>query len=188
MVRFLRKGVLFTLLFAGVVTPAAADPILMFLLSVARDLIEAQVERSRKTPAPAPQYAPDTARVYPGTSVEPDHIRRLIDDSFPYLADAQRKEIFDSLNGALADPKNAAVRGPMIQYFAEKALTVRAAQQKLAQLSSGEKQDLAAGFRKEIDTLSAEEQTQLGELLRKRLLPIPSDLNQMLLAAFDAPR
>jgi len=186
MVRFLRKGVLFAVLFAGVVTPAAADPVLMFLLGIARDLIEAQVTRSRN--APAPVYVPDVARVYPGTSVEPDHLRRLIDDSFPYLSDSQRKEIFGSLNAALADPKNAAVRVPMIEYFADKALTVRAAQQKLAQLSSGEKENLAAGFRKEINTLSAEEQTQLGELLRNRLLPIPSDLNQMLLAAFDAPR
>ena len=186
MVRFLRKGVLFAVLIAGVVTPAAADPVLMFLLGIARDLIEAQVTRSRN--APAPVYVPDVARVYPGTSVEPDHLRRLIDDSFPYLSDSQRKEIFGSLNAALADPKNAAVRGPMIEYFADKALTVRAAQQKLAQLSSGEKENLAAGFRKEINTLSVEEQTQLGELLRNRLLPIPSDLNQMLLAAFDAPR
>ena len=37
-------------------------------------------------------------------------------------------------------------------------------------------------------SLPAEEQTQLGELLRNHLLPIPGDLNQMLLAAFDAPR
>lgn len=186
MVRLLRKGVLFTLLFAGVVTPAAADPILMFLLGIARDMIEAQVTRSRN--APAPQYVPDKAAVYPGTTVEPGHLRRLIDDSFPYLSDDQRKEIFTSLNEALANPKNAAVRGAMIEYFADKALTVRAAQQKLAQLSTGEKENLAAGFRKEINGLSAEEQTQLGELLRKRLLPIPGDLNQMLLAAFDAPR
>jgi len=186
MVRLLRKGVLFTALFAGVVTPAAADPVLMFLLGVARDMIEAQVTKSRNAPAQA--YVPDMALVYPGTTVEPDHLRRLIDDSFTYLSDAQRKEIFASLNEALANPKNAAVRGAMIDYFAEKALTVRAAQQKLAQLSTGEKESLAAGFRKEIDTLSAEEQTQLGELLRQRLLPIPSDLNQMLLAAFDAPR
>ena len=126
------------------------------------------------------------ARVYPGTGVEPEHLRRLIDDSFIYLSDAQRKEIYDSLHEALSNPKNAAVRGAMIHYFAEKALTVRAAQAKLSQLSSGEKESLAAGFRKEITALSAEEQTQLGELLRNGLLPIPTDLNQMLLAAFEA--
>jgi hypothetical protein len=185
--RFLRKGVLFTLLFAGVVTPAAAaDPILMFLLSIAREMIETHVARSRG--APAPEFVPDMAKVYPGTSVEPDHLRRLIDDSFLYLGDAQRKEIFDALHEALSNPKNAAVRGSMIEYFAQKALTVRAAQLKLSQLSWREKELLAADFRKEITTLSAEEQTQLGGLLRSGLLPVPTDLNQLLLAAFDAPR
>ena len=183
--RFLRKGVLFTLLFAGVVTPAAADPIVMFLLGLARNMIEAQIEKSRKAPA-EPELLPNIAQVYPGTSVEPEHMRRLIDDSFPYLRDAQRKEIFDSLHEALLNPKNTAVRGSMIQYFAEKALTVRAAQAQLAKLSTREKENLAAGFRKEINTLSTEEQAQLGELLRTGLLPVPSDLNQLLLTAFDA--
>ena len=182
--RFLRKGVLFTLLFAGVVSPAAADPIVMFLIGIARDLVEAQITRSRN--APAAQFVPELSRAYPGTGVEPDHLRRLIDDSFLYLNEAQRKEIFESLNAALMDPKNAAVRGTMIQYFAEKALTVRAAQLKLAQLSSRDKERLAAEFRNEITILSDEDQTQLGELLRSGLLPVPTDLNQLLLAAFDA--
>lgn len=182
--RYLRRGVLFTLLFAGVVTPAAADPILMFLLSAARELVQAHAARVRAAPAPA--VVPDTSRDYPGTGVEPEHLRRLIDDSFIYLSEAQRKEIFDSLHEALMDPRNAAVRGTMIQYFAEKALTVRAAQLKLAQLSARDKERLAAEFKKEIAGLSDEDQTQLGRLLRSGLLPVPSDLNQLLLAAFDA--
>jgi hypothetical protein len=183
--RFLRKGVLFTLLFAGVVTPAAADPLLMFLLGIARDIVEAQVTRSRNAPA-APEYVPNLDKVYPGTIVEPDHLRRLIDDSFPYLTDAQRKEVFNSLNEALANPKNAAMRGSMIQYFAEKALTVRAAQARLSELSWREKEQLASEFKKELNGLSAEDQVQMGELLRSGLLPVPTDLNQLLLAAFDA--
>lgn len=182
--RHLRRGVLFTLLFAGVVAPAAADPILMFLLSVAREMVESHAARTRA--APAPELVPDMERVYPGTAVEPEHLRRLIDDSFLYLTEAQRKEIFDALHEALMDPKNAAVRGTMIHYFAEKALTVRAAQLKLSQLSSRDKERLAAEFRKEVGSLSDEDQTQLGELLRSGLLPVPSDLNQLLLAAFDA--
>ena len=183
--RFLRKGVLFTLLFAGVVTPAAADPIVMFLLGIARDMI---VEHANRPRVPAPEYVPDMERVYKGTIVEPDHLRRLIDDSFPYLADAQRKEIFDSLDAALANPKNYAVRGEMIQYFVDKALTVRAARLKLAELPWREKQRLAGEFRKELATLSAEDQAQLGTLLRSGMLPVPTDLNQLLLTAFDAPR
>jgi hypothetical protein len=178
--------VLFTLLFAGVATPAAADPILMFLLGIAREMVESHATKSRGTPAP--EFVPDLSRVYPGTSVEPDHLKRLIDDSFLYLSDSQRKEIFDSLHAALSDPKNAAVRGTMIEYFAQKALTVRAAQIKLSQLSWREKELLANDFKKEIASLSTEDQTQLGELLRSGLLPVPTDLNQLLLAAFDAPR
>jgi hypothetical protein len=190
MLRFLRKGVLFTLLFAGVVAPAAADPLLMLLLGIARDMVEAHAASGARPPDPdaASEFVPNMALVYPGTTVEPEHLRRLIDDSFVYLSQAQRNEIFASMHEALMNPKNAAVRGAMINYFAEKALTVRAAQQQLAQLTSGEKRSLAAGFRKEITALSPEEQAQLGALLRNGLLPIPNDLNQMLLTAFDAPR
>jgi len=129
---------------------------------------------------------PDLEKVYQGTTVEPDHLRRLIDDSFPYLSDAQRKEIFASLNEALADPKNATMRATLIEYFIDRALTVRAAQMKLAELSWREKQQLAGEFRKELATLSDEDRTQLGELLRSGMLPVPTDLNQLLLAAFDA--
>ena len=68
--RYLRRGVLFTLLFAGVVTPAAADPILMFLLGIAREMIIEHANRPR-LPA-APEYVPDMERVYKGTIVEPD--------------------------------------------------------------------------------------------------------------------
>lgn len=181
--RLLRKGVFFTLLLACAAPATAADPILMFLLSVAREMIEAHASRAAAPPA-VPM--PDMARVYPGTTVEPDHLRRLIDDSFLYLSGEQRREIFDALHAALSNPKNAAVRGAMIEYFAQKALTVRAAQIRLSQLSWREKELLAGEFRKEVAALSAEEQIQLGELLRQGLLPVPSDLNQLLLAAFDA--
>jgi hypothetical protein len=182
--RLLRKGVLFTLLFAGFASPASADPILMLLISLARQVAESQSSKPRA--APVPEFMPDMSRVYPGTSVEPDTLKRLIDDSFLYLSSSQRQEIFDSLNAALLDPKNAAVRGTMIEYFADKALTIRAAQQQLAKLSWSEKERLASEFKAEVVTLSAEEQAQLGELLRKNMLPVPSDLNQLLLAAFDA--
>ena len=181
--RFLRRGIFFTLLFACAFPAAAADPILMFLFSMARELIENHAARA---PAANAAPMPDLSRVYPGTTVEPDHLRRLIDDSFLYLSDRQRAEIFDSLHAALSDPKNAAVRAPMIEYFASKALAVRAAQIRLSQLSWREKELLAAEFRKEIASLSAEEQAELGEVLRQGLLPVPSDLNQLLLAAFDA--
>jgi hypothetical protein len=177
--------VLFTLLFAGVVTPAAADPILMFLLGVARDMVLNHAQNRDNYPRVPEQPMPDFTRVYPGTSVEPDVLRRLIDDSFLYLSSEQRREIFDSLNAALLNPKNAAVRGTMIEYFAEKALLIRGAQLQLAKMPYSEKQRMAVEFKAEIASLNQEDREQLGQLLRSGLLPVPSDLNQLLLAAFD---
>ena len=184
---FLRRGVLFAALTAGLVAPAAADPILMFLIGIAREMVinHGMTPAANRVPV---LPAPDMSRVYPGTSVEPDVMRRLIDDSFLYLNEGQRREIFDSLNAALLNPKNAAVRGAMIEYFADKALTIRAAQMKLAQMSWRDKQRMAEEFKAELAALPAEDQAQLGQLLRSGLLPVPGDLNQLLLAAFDAPR
>ena len=155
----------------------------MFLLSMAREMIESHAAHA---PVQPDSRLPDLARIYPGTAVEPDHLRRLIDDSFLYLSDSQRREIFDALHAALTDPKNAAVRGTMIDFFVNKTLTVRAAQLQLAQLSWRDKERLAGEFGKEIASLSVQERGQLGELLRQGLLPIPGDLNQLLLAAFES--
>ena len=165
--------------------PASADPILMFLIGIARDMVIDHARSPRRKAEPE-QFVPDFSKVYPGTSVEPEHMRRLIDDSFLYLDGSQRQEIFEELHAALMNPRNAAVRGAMIQYFAEKALTVRAAQLKLAQMPWREKQRMAEEFKSELATLSEEDQVQVGKLLRGGLLPVPGDLNQLLLTAFDA--
>lgn len=183
--RLFRKGVLFAFLFAGVATPAAADPLIMFLIGIARDMVIQHATSARRAPEPE-QFVPDMSKVYPGTSVEPDHLRRLIDDSFLYLGSEQRREIFEALHAALSNPKNAAVRGAMIEYFAEKALTVRAAQLRLAKIPYHEKQRMAEEFKSELAALPEDDQVQLGQLLRSGLLPVPSDLNQLLLSAFDA--
>lgn len=184
--RMLRKGVVFTLLFAGLVTPAAANPMLMFLIGIARDMVVDFAQNRKDGPPPEPVYLPDMAKVYPGTTIEPDTIRKLIDDSFLYLSSSQREEIFNSLNAELLKPKNAAVRGAMIQYFADRALVVRAAQLQLAKMPYREKQQLAEEFKTELAGLPEDDQKQIGQLLRRGMLPVPSDLNQLLLAAYDA--
>ena len=119
---------------------------------------------------------------YPGTTVEPAHVRRLIDEGFSYLSRGQRDEVFESLHASLMDPKNAAVRASMIEYFADRALAMRAAQDRLASLSGSEKSRLAAEFRQEVADLPPEEASQLADLLRRRVLPVPRDLNDMLLS------
>jgi hypothetical protein len=181
--RLLRMGFACALLvLAGAQPPRvqAADPLVMFLLGIARDIVLSHAARDApRAPGPAVEPGP----TYPGTTVEPGQMKRLIDECFTYLSEAQRAEVFDALNAALLDPKNAAVRAPMIEYFVEHALAVRAARERLARLSTREKELLAAEFRAEVAAMPAEEQSRLGEALRKGLLPVPDDLGQMLLAA-----
>jgi hypothetical protein len=175
--------VLFALLFAFQSPAWAIDPLLMLLLGIARDRIVAKAVQAATDPQLAARG--DVPAVYVGTTVRPDQLQRLIDDSFAYLSESQRAEIFDALNAELVKPKNAAVRGAMIQYFAEKALAVRAAQLQLARLSQPEKERLARQFGQEVAALPEREQRELGEVLRQGLLPVPHDLGQLLLAALE---
>ena len=185
MLRRIQRAVLFSLLL-GLATPTpAADPIVMLLLSVAREMIFNAV-RERLMAPPEAEPAPPAATVYPGTVVEPAHVRRLIDEGFGYLSRGQRDEVYESLHARLMDPKNAAVRASTIEYFAERAVAMRDAQDRLARLSHSEKSRLAAEFRQQVAGLSAEEAAQVAELLRRQVLPVPSDLNDMLLAELAA--
>lgn len=167
---------------SGWTAPAlAADPVIMFLLGIARDIAVSAAKRP-STPAPLPP----AAQTYPGTVVEPWQLRRLIDDSFLYLSSRQRAEIFNTLNNLLLDPKNAAMRAPMIEQFVQQALAVRAAQLRLAQLSEREMQMMAQEFRREVTGLSEEERQQLLGILERGLLPVPASLNRMLLSQLNA--
>lgn len=184
--RLTRRSIFFALLWTCAAPALAADPILMFLLSAAREVIVAAAARGLAAEVAEPQPSVSaSASAYPGTVVEPEHLKRLIDEGFGYLSGAQRQEVFDSLHAALLDPRNAATRGPTIEYFAQKALAVREAQARLSGLTQREKEILAAEFRKSVAALPKEEVAKLAELLRQRLLPVPSDLNELLLAALE---
>lgn len=160
----------------------AADPLTMLLMTIAREALFAAARDYLASREATPRALPET---YPGTTVEPAHVRRLVDEGFGYLSTAQRDEVFDAFHRHLMDPKNAAVRGPMIEYFAERAMAMRLAQDRLAKLSHAEKLALAIDFRKEVAALPPEEAAQLAVLLRKNVLPVPGDLNDMLLAVLD---
>jgi hypothetical protein len=177
MSRSLRRWTLAGVLAAAAMPVAAVDPVAMFLIGIARDMVINYATSPRERPV---EPMPDLKLVYPGTTVEPDTLRRLIDDSFGYLSDGQRREIFDQLHAALMDPKNAAVRGAMIEYFAQRALTIRAAQRHLEQISWREKERLAGEFKAAYDALPPEEQKQLAEVVRRGLLPVPRDLGELL--------
>ena len=178
MIRRLQRAVLVSLLLAFAAPASAADPIVMLLLGIAREMAFNAV-RERLMAPPEPEAPPV---LYPGTTVEPAQLRRLIDEGFSYLSRGQREEVFESLHASLMDPKNAGVRASMIEYFADRAMAMRMAQDRLASLSGAEKSRLAAEFREQTAELSPEETAQLAELLRRHVLPVPRDLNDMLLA------
>jgi hypothetical protein len=180
MKRWLLRGMAACLLGASALPAHTLDPLAMFLIGIARDMVINYANRGPLPPDEQP--LPDPKLVYPGTSVEPETLRRLIDDSFTYLSDRQRREIFDKLHAALVDPKNAAVRGAMIEYFAERALMIRAAQRKLSEISWPEKQRIASEFKVAYDAMPREEQLQLAEVVRRGLLPVPGDLGELLAA------
>jgi len=181
--RRLRQAGLCVLLSACALPAHALDPILMFLLSAAREVIISAEKRKSDAPA-APVPVP--ADRYPGTTVRPDQLRRLIDESFTYLSEGQRREIFDSLHASLMDPKNIAVRGAMIDYFVAQAVAVREAQERLASLSEPDRERLLKEFRSAVAAIPDEDAKQLADLLRRGVLPVPGELNAQLLAALDA--
>ena len=174
------RRIVFLFFAAGWSAAANADPLIFFLMSAAREIAAAAVTKAAAEPVtPTPMVA---ATTYPGTAVEPETLRRVIDDSFSYLSSAQRGEIFASLNEMLLDPKLGPTRATLIEYFLYKALAVRAAQVELGKLSYAEKERLAVQFRVETASLPEEDRRQLLQLLEQHLLPVPADLNQLLLA------
>ena len=166
---------------------ACADPLVFFLMSAAREIAASAIAKGAEAAASAP-VASRPPVTYPGTAVEPDTLRRVIDDSFAYLSSAQRSEVFASLNEMLLDPKLGPTRATLIEYFLHKALAVRAAQIELGKLSYAEKERLAVQFRHETAELPEDERRQLTALLEQHLLPVPTDLNQLLLARLQEPR
>ena len=189
--RWSRKGLSLPLAvaFATVIAlvparPAHADPILMFLIGLGRDMIEARVNAGVRPPPEAePQIVwPET---YPGTTVTPGLIRRLIDDCFEYLSSGQRDELFAQLNTVLLDPKNALVRAALIEHFASRAVSVRQARIYLSRLSSRDKEALVSQFKDEVSLLSDDERKRFVEVVRNGMLPVPQDLNQLFIAALQ---
>jgi hypothetical protein len=165
---------------------AAADPLVFFLMSAAREIAFSAVGKAYAA-SRAPGALPP-AVTYPGTAVEPETLRRVIEDSFTYLSSSQRSEIFESLNTMLLDPKIGPTRATLIEYFLHKALAVRAAQVELGKLSYAEKERLAVQFKQETADLSEEDRRHLLSLLEQNLLPVPADLNQLLLAQLQEVR
>lgn len=165
----------------------AAEPLTWLLLHIIRQQIESAVEdavekarRERERPVLVIPPAP--------YDLDDQKLRALIDEGFVYLTRSQRDEVFASVKRVLSDPQNAAMRPMLVQELAVKASAARQAHEQLAALSSAEKKALAVQAREEYERLPPEERLQMMEVLRSGVVPLPRDLNEMILAEFATVR
>ena len=186
----LLRAIVIVAAFAQPIAARAADPLLMFVLGFAKNLIETsmQEEKARRGKAggsnmasaavPATLNSPKTP-----ASMDQEDLRVLIDESFVYLSRSQLVELHAGLDKALADPANSAHREAILNQFVTVARQVQFTHGQLNRLSPDDKRLLAERFAASFRTLSPDQQQGLLEQLRQRVLPLPSDLNDMMLAA-----
>ena len=173
-------------------TAAAIDPILLLLLRMARDqAISMSIERGvgalRQEPAPPPVtfgYALPTPPVSSGT--EEPRLRALIDESFLHLTATQRDAVFAGMQKILSDPQLAQMKSQIVAEFTLKARLVRDSYRSLERLTNTEKRALAAQAKEEFRRLPANERRELLEVLQSGMLPVPRDLNAIMLSEFSA--
>ena len=165
--------------------PARAfDPLMMFLLGFAKNLIDSAIEENaaRQPPrvvvVPAPAPPPKAA-----SQMDENDLRALVDESFGYLSSTQRAELLAGLEKALADPANGPYRVAIINQFVGVARQVSFTHRSLDRLSPEAKRTLAERFAANYRALTPEQQQALTQQLQARALPLPSDLNDMMLSA-----
>ena len=163
----------------------AAEPLTLLLLHIIRQQLESAVENAieqarRERERPLVVVPPDPY------DVDDAKLRALIDEGFVHLSRAQRDEVFASVKRILSDPRNKSTRTVIVHELALKASAVRQAHERLAALSQPEKKALAAQARGEYEKLPVDERQQMIEVLRTGVVPLPRDLNDMILAEFSS--
>lgn len=176
------------LVLAGAVRPLhAADPLLMFFLGFAKNVIESHLEaNAARTPPslpPAPQPPLPAVAFKAPAAMTSEDLRLLVNDSFAYLGRQQRAEILAGLEKALADPALAGQRETILAEFMSVARQVGFTHRQLDRLSGVQKRALVEQFAANYRSLPPEQQRQLLEQLRLRALPLPADLNDMMMTA-----
>lgn len=182
----MRRGLVCVLLAMWPSVSFAVEPLTLFLLRLMRDkiissAIESAVEQAQRSEPPQPMLIPRAPY-----DLDDRELKTLIDEGFVYLSAAQREEVFASVKRMLADPKNAALRPLLVQELAVKASAVRQAHEQLAGLSPERKKTIATEAREEYEKLPPEERQQMIDVLRSGVVPIPRDLNDMILAEFSS--
>src|SRR3954470_17343127 len=170
---------------------AIADPILLFLLRMARDkAVSASLEsgvNSLQRPAtlPSPVYGFALPRPAIPLGNEEQEMRAVIDENLLHLTRAQRDEVFTALQEKLRDPGYASQKPQLIATFSLAARDVRESYRALDALTQSEKQSLAERAGDEFRGMAEDERQQLVGILRSGVLPLPADLRDIMLAKFN---
>jgi hypothetical protein len=185
--RLLASALLAAVSAAASATAAAADPLTLILLRMLRDqVISSSIQSAVEGASSGAPKKTEPTIIIPQAPYDlgDEKLRALINEGFVHLTAAQREEVFTSVKRALADPQHAAARPVIIQELALKASAVRQAHEHLNNLSQGDKRIIATQAREEYVKLPEEERLQMIQVLQSGVVPIPRDLNDMILAEF----
>lgn len=176
------RPILAFLALAGWITAASAmDPVVRLLWSILQDrLMNAAVQQATAPSVPAPLPDPGFGfRANPQMQLR--ELKALIHENFTYLPSGQREEIYAGLERIVTDPKHVASRSFMIEQFTQTAKAMGEAHRRLSNLSDAEKRRVAAEIRQAYERSGAGEREELLKLVQSRQLPLPTDLNRMVL-------
>ncbi|MBI2311817.1 MAG: hypothetical protein HYU77_04850 [Betaproteobacteria bacterium] len=166
-------------LLAGWLTEAAAiDPVVGLIWSLVQDRLLNAAAQAASAPPAAQIIAPDARAL---GIVDPRELKALVNDNFAYLTSSQRDEIYQGLEKIMTDPKHVAIRGVVLERFTETAKAVGEAHRRLSNLTHSEKRRVAAEIRLAYERSSAPMREELLQMVQSHQLPLPSDLNRMVL-------
>lgn len=185
----MRRCLVCALLLCWSSAASAVDPLTLMLLRMMRDhTISATLEtgvNSLRRPSDPP-IAGWPVEPAPVQGTDEAGLKSLIDESFLYLTSAQRDAVHAGLMKVITEPQNATIKQQIIAEFRIKAKAVRDLYVILDRLSWAEKKTLAAQAREQYMKLPGNQRRELLDVLRAGILPVPRDLNDIMLAEFTS--
>lgn len=176
--RKIRQILGFVLLTGWLTEAAAIDPVVGLIWSLVQDRLLNAAAQAAGSPPAAPVMAPDARAL---GIVDPRELKALVNDNFAYLTSAQREEIYQGLEKIVTDPKHVAIRGIVVERFTETAKAVGEAHRRLSILSYSEKRRVASEIRLAYERSSPPMRDELLQMVQSHQLPLPGDLNRMVL-------
>jgi DNA polymerase III alpha subunit len=181
----MRRALLCLLLAVWPAVVHAAEPLTLILIHIIRqqiaNAVENAIEQAQRERERAVVVLPRAPH-----DIDDQRLRALIDEGFIHLSRSQRDEVFASVKRILASTDNSAARAALVQDLAMKASAVRQAHEQLSALSPAEKRALAIEARGEYVKLPPDERQQMVQVLQAGIVPLPRDLNEMILAEFGS--